>query len=134
MSVPHLFPDSRLAEGDSTLGSQIVDWEMPDGSITRLEVVPIFCGSCGKPYGFVPKDNCAFVCWLCRPCHEKYGVIAGTYAQPDDEFCKAVEHEMIEKFGRALTEAEIGALAEKGELGRPLELLEKESPYPVYRY
>lgn len=126
----HILPDSRLV--NETLGSQMVDWEF-GGKTVRIEVVPIFCANCGKAYGFVPKENTAFVCWMCRPCYERLGVVQGTYATPDEEFCKNVENEMLDRFGRALTDAELFALSEKNELGTALEKLAKESPYLVYR-
>jgi hypothetical protein len=40
---------------------------------------------------------------------------------------------MVARFGRVLTDAEINEEAARGNLGRPLELLEKESPYPLYK-
>lgn len=55
----------------------------------------------------------------------------GTYAVPEDEFNKAVAYEMEKRFGRHLSDLELFHQAEKGILGRELELLEKESPYPI---
>ncbi len=128
-----VLPDSRLNDGDSTLNSLMVDWELIGGGTVRIEVVPVFCASCGKPYGHVPKENTVFVCWLCRPCHEKFGVIAGTYATSDEQFCLDVAHEMKERFGRDLTDLELFQKMERGELGTALTLLEKESPFKVYK-
>lgn len=125
----HVLPDSRLR--DQTLGSQMVDWPLPGGGTVRVEAVHIFCMNCGKLYGWVPKDNCAFTGWMCRKCHEAYGDAAGQFAMPDDEFARNVAAEMEAKFGRVLTDAEIVYFKGRGELGTALELLEKESPYPV---
>jgi hypothetical protein len=125
----HVLPDSRLH--DQTQGSQVVDWPLPGGGTVRLEAVRIYCANCGKLYGWVPKDNTAFACWLCAKCFEKYGEAAGLCAVPDEEFRQAVQAEMRDRFGRDLTDAEIAALKSDNRLGRALELLERESPYPV---
>ncbi len=128
MNNTHVLPDSRLA---NPTGTVLVDWPLSDGSTVRIEVERVFCANCGKLFGFVPKENTVFTCWLCAKCFETYGLIAGTYAQPDDEFCQVVAAEMQERFGKTLTEAEIGLLKEDGRLGTALQLLEKESPYPA---
>lgn len=124
----HILPDSRLKEAKGTV---IVNWELTDGSTVRIEVEPIYCANCGKLYGYVPKENTTFAFWLCRKCFEAHGEIAGTYAVPEDEFNQKVQTEMQERFGRDLTDLEIFKLLEQGELGRPLELLIRESPYKV---
>jgi hypothetical protein len=96
-----LLPDSRCS---SDVGSILVDRQLLDGSVVRQEFVPIFCASCGKefnhkpidgiPAGCVPKDSVSFVCWLCPPCFEKHGAVAGTYAVPEDEFNQNLQAEM----------------------------------------
>jgi hypothetical protein len=123
-----ILPDSRTKE---SIGSQMTDWELPGGRIVRIEVVQIYCANCGKPYGFVPKDNTGFACFLCGKCFQVYGEVAGTYAVPDDAFNAAVQEEMERRFGRDLTDAEANALAASAGLGRELELLARESPYPI---
>lgn len=110
----------------------MVDWTA-FGKTVRIEMVPYYCANCGKKQGYVPKENTSFAMYLCKKCHETLGDIAGTYAMPDDEFCQNVANEMTEKFGRGLTDLELFALMEKGELGRELELLNKESPFKVYQ-
>ena len=125
----HLFPDSRLK--DQSKLAQMVDWPMPDGTTRRVEAIPIFCANCGKALYMVPKDNTAFAFAQCRKCFEKFPPPEGYFAQPDDEFCRSVQYEMEQRFGRHLTELELAAAAEQGQLGKALELLEKESPYPV---
>lgn len=125
----HLLPDSRLS--NETFGSQMVDWELPGGGTVRLEAVQIFCGNCGKLFGYVPKDTCSFVSWLCGKCFEKFGAIAGTYAVPDDLFNQSVAYEMQERFGHSLNDEEILYYLERNELGTALEKLAKESPFPV---
>lgn len=128
-----ILPDSRLLKGDSTHGSVIVDWETVGGGTVRIEVVPVFCASCGTPYGHVPKENTTFACWLCRECAQQYGPVAGLWEQPDEEFCRAVSAEMQARFGRDLSDLELFQLAEQNQLGKELELLARESPYKLHR-
>lgn len=128
MSAPDVLPDSRLKQRPD-FGSQVVDWRLPSGETVRIEVVMVYCANCGKEYGYVPRENTSFAFWLCGKCFEKYGAIANTLAEPDEDFRRKVEAEMVERFGRGLSEAEIVYLAERGELGTALEKLERESPY-----
>jgi hypothetical protein len=123
----HVLPDSRAREPK---GCRVVDWELPDGRTVRVEAEPVYCASCGCPFGWVPRENMAFCFWLCNQCFERYGAIAGTYAAPDEEFRRAVVAEVEARFGRGLTDTELGRLAGEGRLGRALELLSRESPYP----
>ena len=116
---------------DRSFGSLSMDWPLPDGRFVRVEVIPVFCANCGTPYGYVPRDNTSWAFWLCTPCFETYGAVAGTLAMPDEEFNRKVEAEMVERFGRVLTPDEIACVVARGQLGRPLELLTKESPYPT---
>jgi hypothetical protein len=127
--VADLLPDSRLTQRPD-LGATVVDWQMPGGGSVRVEVVPIYCAACGKMYGYVPRENTAFAFYLCRKCSENWSPLPGTFVQPDDDFCRAVAEEMVARFGRPLTDAELAAAAGAGGLGRALELLAKESPYP----
>lgn len=122
----HVLPSSRLQ--DATLGSQMVDWELPDGSTVRVEAVKVYCANCGKLYGHAPINQ-HFEFWLCRKCHEDYGDIAGTFTVPDEEFNRAVQEEMQARFGRDLTGIELVTAAKEGRLGTSLELLARESPY-----
>jgi hypothetical protein len=128
--VTDALPDSRLSLRPD-LGSVVVDWPMPDGvSTVRVECVPVFCANCGKANGFCPRDNTAWAFWLCQPCFDVYGAVANTWSQPDAAFWANVHHEMEARFGRVLTDAELALAWDAGQLGRPLELLAKESPYP----
>jgi hypothetical protein len=135
MSNKLLLPSSLLR--DRSLGSVLYDWPLPDGTTTRIECATVYCANCGKACLLVPRDNTSFMCYLCNPCFDKYGAIAGTYAVPDDEFNQAVSHELAQKakslgLQRPLTVEDIAVLADRGELGSALEKLEKESPYPVW--
>src|SRR4051812_3186131 len=98
----HLLPDSRLQDRDQ--GTVMMDWELLGGGIMRLEMSPVFCGNCGVLSRYVPKENTSFAFYLCGKCFRTYGAIAGTFALPDDEFDRAVQHEMETRFGRALTD------------------------------
>ena len=125
-----VLPDSRLSSARETV---MADWpvEGPDGTTRtiRLELEPIFCINCGKPNGYVPVGIMSWVSFLCVPCSGTWGEAASALYSPDQEFWDAVGAEMVARFGRALTQAELERLAHRGELGRNLELLERESPY-----
>ena len=126
-----VLPDSRLR--DSDYGNVVADWLTLDAQgqphRIRLTLQPIFCFSCGKPQGYVPRDVVSWVCWMCQPCSEKCGDAAALCPHPDSQFWRDVAAEMVARFGHALTMEETNALAEQGRLGRALELLERESPY-----
>ena len=124
----HVLPDSRLASR-ADFGCVMADWELPGGGTIRLEMMPIYCANCGKHYGYVPKENCTFACWMCNECVAKYGLIANTYAMPDDEFNRAVAFEVQERYGKDMTELELFKEIEQGRIGTALEKLERESPY-----
>ncbi len=125
-----VLPDSRLHDPKATV---MADWPclQPDGTLTtvRLELEPIYCLSCGKSAGYVPRDVMSFVSWLCQPCSEKYGEAAALWQSSDQQFWAKVAEAMQERFGRALTQRELWELGEQDRLGRGLELLTRESPY-----
>lgn len=123
-------PDSRLTRDD--LNAVMIDWPLPDGRTVRVECVPTFCANCGKSGPFCPKDNTTWMFWLCGPCHEKYGAIAGTLAMPDAEFWEKVNQEMLEHYGHALDPLELMVLEEQG--WGPLAKLVKESPVKVMNH
>lgn len=130
----NVLPDSRLKDAKETV---MGDWELPD-PITglmkkvRLEFEPIFCINCGKPNGYVPMHiGMATVTWFCKPCSEKWGMMANDWMLADQVFWQIVAGEMLDRFGRALTQDEINVLAEQGRLGTALEKLDRESPYRV---
>lgn len=69
----------------------------------------LYCANCGKDGGRVretelPKE---FAFYLCDPCAEKWGPIAGLYMEPDSVFWKKVNDAMLEKYGRILEPFEI---------------------------
>jgi hypothetical protein len=69
--------------------------------------VPIFCANCGAPGGGVPEEHMTFAMYLCTPCCEKWGHVAGLMAVPEEIFWEKVKQAQIEKYGRALTPEEI---------------------------
>jgi hypothetical protein len=124
-----VLPDSRLLDPKATV---MTDWPVLDNGVIRtirLELEPIFCASCGRPNGYVPKDVLSWVCWLCRECSAKYGEDASHMLASDELFWADVASEMLDRFGHVLNQAELEALAAARQLGRNLELLERESPY-----
>ena len=102
-------PDSRLRDrarglirGLFPLLGHAINW------------VPIFCANCGKPNGYVPAENCDFVCWLCTPCSEKHGAEYGGALVPDEIFWQKAKHEQLSMYGRLLSPRELQAVAESG--------------------
>ena len=69
--------------------------------------VPIYCANCGCDGGHVPEDAKDFAFYLCIPCHDKHGTIAGTMAVPDEVFWQKVKDAQIEKYGRELLAHEV---------------------------
>lgn len=132
-----VLPDSRLRDPKATV---MADWPVTvvaaDGTETtktiRLELEPVFCINCGKPNGYVPREIMSFVSWLCMPCAETWGEHANNWQTSDQEFWDVVAAEMLDRFGRVLTQKELEQLAERGHLGSALEKLEKESPYVMW--
>lgn len=119
-----VLPDSRLR---SDKGSVVSDWENPNGTIVRIECVPVFCANCGKQGPYVPKENTTFAFYLCMKCAETHGEIAGIMMVPDEVFFKKAEEAILEKFGRLLGIVDLLKLAERG--WGPLASLVKESPF-----
>lgn len=127
-----VLPDSRLSRPD--FGVLMQEWPgtRPDGQPWgRIETVPVFCANCGIPYGYVPKASTTFAFWLCIPCSETYGKIAGTMMMPEDEFWEKVQAEMIENFGHVLNQEELAVLEVLG--WGPLASLVKDSPIKVFK-
>lgn len=133
-----VLPDSRIR---SPLGTVMACWEFEEvESIAappffqivkrkyRLEMEKIYCPECGKSKGWIPTGIFSWICFLCDDCSITYGQKYNGCSAPDHEFWDAVGHEMQARFGRALSGEELDRLAERAELGRFLELLNRESP------
>ena len=69
--------------------------------------VPVFCPNCGKEGGLCPEENMTFICWICPPCAQTYGEIAGTMMMPDQVFWGEVAQAQRQKYGRVLTAEEV---------------------------
>lgn len=93
-----LLPDSRLRSPKNVREHRGMMWQ------------PLFCASCStdKGGGWVPEppENCTFAFYLCDPCYEKYGQVAGTMVEPDVAFWERVKQAQVEEFGRVLTPQE----------------------------
>lgn len=89
-----ILPDSRPQVARAVKAYRALNW------------VPIFCANCGADGGMVPEENMTFAFYLCQPCADRWGAIAGTYMEPDEVFWKKVHDAMMEKFGRILTPEE----------------------------
>lgn len=76
---------------------------------------PVFCAVCGKPFGYVPEENCDFACWLCNECSEIHGAVFNGMMMPDEVFWEEVKQAQLDKIRRdlgdmTLTERQIVAM------------------------
>lgn len=98
-----LLPDSRLRKPKrtviGTVGGVRVEWEQ------------VFCANCGAEGPLCPVENTTFMFYLCNPCHETHGDVAGTLAVPDEVYFELVAAEQIEKYGRVLDPDDFAAKA-----------------------
>lgn len=138
-----VLPDSRLSSGR---GRVVADWvvgrkvvmrggrpvSVPARTI-RLELEPIHCFNCGRGAGHVPVGIMTYASWLCEPCSVTWGAAASLHTAPDQQFWDAVSHEILKRFGRPLSKDELDALADQGKLGTSLEILNRESPYKMFK-
>jgi hypothetical protein len=90
-----LLPDSRAREAKGVV------------SVKGTNFVPIFCANCGGPGGGVPVEHMTFAFFLCDPCCEKWGPIAGVMSVPEEVFWEKVKQEQLDSHGRLLSNAEI---------------------------
>jgi hypothetical protein len=72
--------------------------------------LPLYCANCNKDSGTFVRDtelpdNFAF--YLCDPCGDKWGGLAGYMLSPDEAFWATVKAEQIEKYGRELSGDEV---------------------------
>ena len=99
MTNPDILPDSRLTTVQTNRKvqqSKHLGWWQP-----------IYCASCGADGGFVPEENQTYAFYLCQPCAEKYGQIAGMMIIPDEVFYAKVAEVQLEKYGRYLSSGEL---------------------------
>jgi len=92
---PHILPDSRAKTARGLV------------AVRGVNYVPIYCANCGAPGGGVPQEAMTFVFYLCNPCCEKWGPIAGVCVEPDAVFFEKLRQAQIEEYGRILTAEEI---------------------------
>lgn len=74
--------------------------------IDGITYVQVYCMNCGRKGPVVTKENCTFAGYLCTPCSETWGNIAGTYMMPDQVFFQKCAEAEMEKYGRVLTDEE----------------------------
>jgi hypothetical protein len=91
---PDILPDARLKTVLTPKGVKMM------GSVAW---VPIYCVNCGADGGRVPEENMTDVFYLCDPCFEVHGKIAGTMVMRDEVFFARVRDEQLAKYGRDLT-------------------------------
>lgn len=137
----HTLPDSRAKNPTGTVVANLeLDEIHPVNGILqvvrrkyRLEMERIYCWNCGRTKGWVPRGIFSWVSFLCDPCSDSVGAAAALLPANDAEFWAKVGEEMHRSYGRVLTQQELWELAERGELSRGLQLLERESPYKSER-
>lgn len=93
-----LLPDSRLTTVWTPKGTKMV---------AGVAHQPIYCANCGTDGGLVPEGATNHAFYLCKPCAETYGQIAGTMMVPDEVFWARWNEAQLETYGRLLTEAEV---------------------------
>lgn len=121
----HVLPESRALR---PVGAVMVRHEGPSGEELREEMVPLYCANCGKPCGYCSASIRALF-YLCPPCFDDYGAIAGTYAVPEEAYNRDLAQEMADAYGRALSCEELAAEEAALRLPRAIELLGRASPY-----
>ena len=115
-----LLPESRLKHAKGVIRIEFGEWG-------RINMVPIFCASCGKLGAYVPEENMTFAFWLCDgECSNKWANLAGTYTTSDEVFWQKVAEESIEQRGHYLTEQDV--LKEEASTWGSLSKLLRESP------
>ena len=110
--MPDILPDSRMQDRRQFVPGPMGSW------------LPIFCANCGADGGLVPEEGTTFVCWLCRPCADTLGEVAGLMLMPDELYWQKLKEVQLEAYGRFLTEPELLAVVEAG--ASPLATLIKQ--------
>jgi hypothetical protein len=116
-----VLPDSRVRHVATPRGAinvGIDGWE-----------VPVYCANCGKLCASCPAENMTFMFYLCTPCFETHGAIAGTMAVPDEVWWQKIHEESLETYGRDLSNDELVAIVAADT--SPLATLIKEGPSPL---
>lgn len=108
-----ILPDSRLK---SQKGMK--------QSIGGVWWVPISCANCGADGGYVPEKNMTFAFYLCNPCGDKWGSVAGTYTEPDEVFFARIRDAQLVEYARLLGPEEM--LKELEDDNSPMAKLAKE--------
>jgi len=94
-SVPYVLPDCRTKQSKTFRGPDNQEYEQA------------YCANCHKAGPIVLAENCNWMFWLCNVCETKWAPVAGTYAQPDEEFFKRVAEAQLEKKARSMTAMEL---------------------------
>lgn len=76
--------------------------------------VPCFCANCGKRGPNVINGDQHFAFYLCEPCAETHGAIAGTMMIPDEVHWEMQRQEQLERYGRQLSIAELAEVEKDG--------------------
>lgn len=76
--------------------------------INGVWCIPCYCMNCGKQHGYrnEPDASSGYVGYLCDLCAERWSPLVGTMLVPDEAFAQIATAEMLEKYGRVLSDAE----------------------------
>jgi hypothetical protein len=76
--------------------------------INGVWCIPLYCMNCGKQHGYRNEPDAAsgYVGYLCDPCAERWSPLVGTMLVPDVAFAELASAEMLDTYGRILTDAE----------------------------
>lgn len=97
--MPDVLPDCRARNPRAVV--------MVNFGLFQANAVPVFCANnCGAFGGFVPCENMTHAFYLCNPCAEKYGAVAGCMMLPDEVFWERVKQESIARYGHELNAVE----------------------------
>ena len=114
LSDDDILPDSRT----QTVKGRV--------SVKGTMFVPIYCANCGADGGGVPEEHMTFAFYLCNSCYEKWGHVAGTYAEPDAVFFEKVRQAQLEECGRELNADELKTVL--ADPSHPISKLAREAP------
>jgi hypothetical protein len=129
-----VLPDSRLKPQDRLKGEREMPWELPDGSVVNVWAVQGFCVSCGKLLAWFPRDTTVHGCLICNTCYQRDPTVFAGMVESSEEFNRNLEAEMLDRYGRGLTGVELFHEYENQTLGVGLQMLLRETPYPVPTY
>lgn len=96
--------------------------------------VPVYCANCGQLLGDVPEASTTFAFFLCeqpKNCADVWATKAGAMVEPDVVFFQTLADEMLDRFGKHLTAAELMAVLD--DVNHPMHALLRERRAEIRR-